>query len=395
MPDLSRPAAGAGAASQAHRFTWHGTGHSLLEGMLALIGTARESVRLEIYTFADTAIGRIFRDALTAAAQRGVIVRLLVDAVGSMGLGQDFFAGLEAAGGEFRWFNRLNLSSFSFRDHRKLLVVDDAASVGGCNIATEYHGDGVTEGWRDGGVVVRGPVVAALAAEFDRQWGRALVTPWRLPAAARGGSERRGEADQVTALFVRPGFGGNPLREALRADLPRAGDIAITAAYFLPSHRLRRLLTNAARRGAKVRLLLAGRSDVRLMQLASRSLYRGLIRAGVAVYEYQPQILHAKLMVLDEIVYVGSANLDPRSLRINFEVMLRIRDPALAAVARGRFEDDVAQHSILVTLESLTRGRGWWERLKERLAYWLLARVDAELAVRTLRAWHQRRSSRR
>jgi cardiolipin synthase len=141
-------------------------------------------------------------------------------------------------------------------------------------------------------------------------------------------------------------------------------------------------------------VLLAGRSDVRLMQLASRSLYRGLVNHGVKIYEYQPQVLHAKLIVLDDIVYVGSSNLDPRSLRINFEIMLRVRDAALAAAARQRFEEDVSLRSQEITSESLKHGRSWWQRLKQRIAYWLLARVDSELAVRKLRAWHLRRRRR-
>lgn len=392
MSSGSRAARDAGVNPGAHTFAWHGTGFSLLEAMLRAIGSAETSVRMEIYTFTDTEIGRRFRDALAAAAGRGVKVRLLVDAVGSMGLKESLFSEMKAAGGGFRWFNSLKLSSFSFRDHRKLLVVDDAsAAVGGCNISTEYHGDGIHEGWRDGGVMVRGPVVAVLAGEFDRQWERAPGTSWRFPL----GGSRRHAADDVTALFMKPGFGRNPLRDALRADMPRAKDIAITSAYFLPSHRLRRLIVAAAKRGANVRLLLAGRSDVRLMQLASRSLYRRLVNGGVKIYEYQPQVLHAKVVVLDDIVYVGSSNLDPRSLRINFEVMLRIRNQELATAVRGRFEDDVALRSEPVTGESLRRGRGWWARLKQRLAYWLLARLDAELAVRKLRAWRMRREARK
>ena len=159
--------------ADAHSFTWHGTGQSLLEAKLTAIAAARSSVVMETFIFRDSDIGARFRDALTAAAQRRVCVRLIVDAVGSFGLGRDYFDELMAAGGAMRWFNELRLASFSFRDHRKLLVVDDTqAFVGGCNIAPEYGGDGITAGWRDGGVSVRGPVAAVLAAEFDRQWER-------------------------------------------------------------------------------------------------------------------------------------------------------------------------------------------------------------------------------
>ena len=378
--------------ADAHSFTWHGTGQSLLEAKLRAIDAARSSVCLETFIFRDSDVGHRFRSALAAAARRGVRVRLIVDAVGSFGLGRDYFDELVAAGGAMRWFNELRLASFSFRDHRKLLVVDDTqAFVGGCNIAPEYDGDGITAGWRDGGVSVRGPVAAVLAAEFDRQWERASGQHWTFP---HGGMRQRAPAGggrEVEALFIKPGFGRNPLRDALWQDLATAKDVAITAAYFLPPHRLRHRLAQAVARGARVRLLLAGKSDVRLMQLASRSLYRRLVQKGIELWEYQPQVLHAKLIVVDDIVFVGSSNLDPRSLRINFEIMLRIQNAALAATARQQFESDLAQRAIPITRDALQQGRSWWERLKQRLAYWFFARLDPELAALKLQAWHLRK----
>jgi cardiolipin synthase A/B len=242
-----------------HQFEWHGTGQSLLGAKLAAIAEARSSVVMETFIFRDSDIGQRFRGALTAAARRGVRVRLLVDAVGSFALRRDYFDELVAAGGAMRWFNELRVPSFSFRDHRKLLVVDDVvAFVGGCNIAPEYCGDGVTTGWRDGGVSVRGPVAAVLAAEFDRQWERATGHRWQFPF---GGLRQRVLLDggrEVEALFIKPGFGRSPLREALRRDLAAARDVAITSAYFLPSHRFRDRLAQAVARGARVRVLLAG-----------------------------------------------------------------------------------------------------------------------------------------
>jgi cardiolipin synthase A/B len=139
-------------------------------------------------------------------------------------------------------------------------------------------------------------------------------------------------------------------------------------------------------------VLLAGKSDVRLMQLASRSLYRRLARTGIELWEYQPQVLHAKSIVVDDIVFVGSSNLDPRSLRINFEIMLRIQHAALAATARQQFDADVAQRAIPITRDALQQGRPWWERLRQRLAYWLFARLDPELAAIKLQAWYLRKN---
>lgn len=378
--------------ADAYSSNWHGTGQHLLDAKLRAIAAACSSVCMEMFIFRDSGIGRRFRTALAEAARRGVRVRLIVDAVGSFGLGRNYFDELLTAGGAMRWFNELRLASFMFRDHRKLLVVDETlAFVGGCNIAPEYDGDGITAGWRDGGVSVRGPVAAVLVAEFDRQWGRATGQDWTFPP---GGVRELPSADggrEVEALFIKPGFGRNPLRDALRQDLATAKDVAITAAYFLPPHQLRHRLAQAVARGARVRLLLAGKSDVPLMQLASRSLYRNLVRKGIELWEYQPQVLHAKMIVLDDIVFVGSSNLDPRSLRINFEIMLRIHDATLAAQARQQFEADVVERSTPITRDMLKHHRSWWERLKQRLAYWLFARLDPELAALKLQAWHLRK----
>lgn len=363
-----------------------------MNAKLEAIAAARVSVCLEVFTFSDSEIGGRFREALAAAAGRGVRVRLILDAVGSFGLRGDYFADLMLAGGEMRWFNQLRFASFSFRDHRKLLVIDDAlAFVGGCNIAREYFGDGITVGWRDGGISVRGPVVPLLGAEFGHQWERAHAQRWTF---SPGGARRAAAADrdaEVEALFIKPGFGSSPLREAFRHDLATASDVAITSAYFLPTRRIRRQLAQAVARGARVRLLLAGKSDVRMMQLASRSLYRRLLRKGIEIWEYQPQVLHAKLIVIDDAVYVGSSNLDPRSLRINFEIMLRIKDAAVVAVARDQFEADLARHSAPITGDALRAGRSWWRSLCQRLAYWLFARLDPELAALKLHRWHGRK----
>ena len=252
--------------AEAHCFTWHETGQSLLEAKLAAIAAAQSSVVMETFIFRDSDIGQRFREALTAAARRGVRVRLLVDRFGSYSLPRDYFGGLVAAGGAMRWFNELRLRSLSFRDHRKLLIVDGRmAFVGGCNIAPEYGGDGITTGWRDGGVSVQGQVAGVLETEFGRQWERAVEPSWKFRT---GGFSQRVRVEcgaEVQALFIKPGLGRNPLRQALRQDLATAKDVAITSAYFLPSHRLRHHLAQAVARGARVRLLLAGKSDVPLM----------------------------------------------------------------------------------------------------------------------------------
>jgi len=354
--------------------------------MLAAIERARRSVRFEFYTVTDSRIGRAFRDALATAAGRGVAVQALVDAVGSFELPRGFFDPIPHRGGRFRWFNPLRLGSWTFRNHRKLLIVDEQeAFVGGCNLDDAYDGDGVRSGWRDLGLSLTGPLVRELVASHDEMFEGATL---RAVAFRRGEpAPARGRAGPAELLSIRPGFGVNPLHAALRADLGGARDVILVTPYFLPSVRLRRAMARTRRRGGRVRLLLPGASDVPLAQAAARSLYRRLLRRGLEIYEYQPQILHAKLLLLDETVYVGSSNLDPRSLAINFEIMLRLRDAKLAACARQMLEADLGR-SVLVRRDTWRAGRTWWRRLRGRIAWWILARADVMFARTRLRRLH-------
>jgi len=161
--------------------------------------------------------------------------------------------------------------------------------------------------------------------------------------------------------------------------LKRAGRVAIVCAYFLPPHSIRWQLCRLARRGVKVQLILPGKSDVLLSLLAARSLYRRFLAAGVEIYEYQPQILHAKLFLVDDVVYAGSSNLDARSLTINYEMMLRVPDSHHASGARAIFSRLLAQ-SRRIELSEWRRTRTFWDRLKGRFARWLISRVDPYIA---------------
>jgi cardiolipin synthase len=174
--------------------------------------------------------------------------------------------------------------------------------------------------------------------------------------------------------------------DSLLADLRRARRVQITSAYFLPSRRLRGALRRVTRRGGSVELILAGKSDVLMSQLAGRHLYQRLLRFGVKIYEYQPQILHSKLFIMDEAVYLGSANLDRRSLYINYELLCRFKQNELAAQARELFENDL-KHSRPIQLAEWRQARTFWKKLAESWAYFILTRVDPHLAQWELTAF--------
>ena len=208
-----------------------------------------------------------------------------------------------------------------------------------------------------------------------------LVTSSSVPASAAS-SHRRDQFSRATIsgeswrlLLSGPGRGYNFLKGTLATDLANAHTVRIVCAYFLPTWRIRRELERAARRGGRVQLVLAGKSDVRLSQLASQRLYSALLKRGVEIYEYQPQVLHAKLFIVDEQVYVGSSNLDARSLNINYELLVRIGDGRVVEEARSIFEE-ILSRSRRVELKTWRGSRSVWTKLREEWAYFLLGRVD-------------------
>lgn len=345
------------------------------------IGRAQHSVVFQTYIFRDDATGVALRDALVDAANRGVRVRLLVDAFGGLSLPGDFFHPLERAGGQWRSFNPLSLKRLSYRNHRKLLVADRRwAVLGGFNVGDEYAGDGVASGWCDLGVVLDGEPASELAASFDRLFLMAADRPDRLARLRRARERQSSGPASARLLLSGPGLGHNPLKAALMNDLGRANDeVCLVSPYFLPTWAIRRRLIKLARRGVTVRLLLPGRSDVGFAKLASEALYRKLLLAGVRILEYQPQILHAKLWLLGSAVYVGSANLNTRSLGIDYELMLRLTDPRAVCEARGLF-DAMAEQAREIEWPVWRQQQSWWARLRQRLAYWLMARVDPMIA---------------
>jgi cardiolipin synthase len=366
---------------------WLRAGDEIFPAMLAAIDAASQSVCLEVYTFEDSALGQRFRAALVRARGRGVRVRVLVDAVGSIMLSSHFWDPLRQAGGEARVFNILDLRRWTIRSHRKLLVCDEGrAIVGGFNITPAYEGDGVKSGWCDVGLsIADAPLAKRLATSFDEMFERADFRHKRFMRWRKFGAKKIVTLPVEQILFSGPGRGRSPFKQALRQDLARARDVRIMMAYFLPTWRLRHDLIRVARRGGRVQLILAGKSDVPLALLAAQSLYRRLLAAGVEIYEYQPQILHAKLIIVDDIVYTGSSNLDVRSLQINYELMIRFQETGVVGGGRKIFEE-VQKHCRQITAEDWRRSRSLWRRLKHRWAYFLLNRLDPYLARRQWRA---------
>lgn len=357
--------------------------------MFHAIDGARCRIALEMYTVADDETGREFRAHLIAAARRGVEVKVLVDALGSWSLSGSFWDELVAGGGQVRWFRPFKRGMFLFRNHRKLLLVDDSiAFIGGFNIADEYYrGSAGEPPWRDNALELTGAETARLRRSFSRMWARAESLFRRMVFRLR--REQDGKAAMgrnVRFLESGPEDLMHPVRRVYRRMVRQAvKNIDLAMGYFYPHGGLLRALKRAVKRGVRVRLLFTQKSDVPVAQWAARGLYGRLLRAGVEVWEYTPAMLHAKLAVIDDRVIAGSANLDIRSGRINYELVAIVADSELAARARRDFEEDLTQ-SVRISLDDWKR-RSMIKKMKERFSYCLLARADiffakAELARR-------------
>ena len=367
-------------------------GSEAFPAMFGAIDRAAASVALEMYVIKDDATGRELREHLVNAAKRCIPVLVLADAWGSVNLQDSFWDELRSAGGAVRWFHPLLKGLIPFRNHRKLLLIDDAlAFLGGINIADEYYrGSGNEPPWRDNVLEISGTEAARLRRSFARMWSRA-GSPYRRWFLRLGRYHRVKDLDGGRVRFLESGP-ENPMRQVRRAyrqliqDAERSIDLAM--GYFYPHGSMLRTLKRAAKRGVPVRLLFSQKTDVPIARWAARGLYGRLLHAGIEVWEYKPAMLHAKLAVVDDTVVAGSANLDIRSGRINYELVVVVTDRELASRARADFEEDL-KDAGRIELEEW-RGRPLMQKIKERISYWLLARADILVA-----RWEMNRRMRR
>jgi len=328
------------------------SGPAIYAAELDAIRRARRSIHIEAFIFHADAVGRRFLAALTERAQAGVTVRVLVDAVGSMLTPDAFFAPLRAAGGTVVWYQPLRwytLKRYNNRTHRELIVIDgERAFVGGAGIATHWAPQaGRALPWRDTMLRLRGDAATSLQAVLAENWleatGEILVeTDDRLPAP-----EEADDPAATAALVVAssPTEGRASHAHVLLQLLIAAAqsEILINSPYFLPDRALRRELLQAAARGVRVRIIVPGRGNNHpLTRYASRRHYGELLSGGIAIHEYQPAMIHAKILVVDRLWSVlGSTNFDSRSLALNDEVNLAVRSETLALRLARDFERDL------------------------------------------------------
>ncbi len=364
-----------------HRLEVIVDGDQRLERILALLNGAIRSIDIVMYIFEHDGAGTRVLDAMTAAAQRGVQVRAVIDSFGSSDTSDDIFAPLRAAGGSVTFFSRRWRSSYLVRNHQKLLLIDEAVAVtGGFNIAAPYLGTQPGQCWFDLGIVVRGPSVVRMVAWFAEIHDYTVNNDGKLLMLRRLIREWPVDSGPVTWLVGGPTQRLSPWARAVRTDLTGARQLDMVMAYFSPGQGMLRRLGRVARDG-RARFIMAAKSDNAATIGASRLLYGYLLRKRALIWEYQPCKLHMKLIVIDDVVYVGTANFDMRSLFVNVEVMLRVADAGFAAQMRAFI---AAQQNDCddITIAVHKARAGWLTRLRWTLAWFVVGVADYTVSRR-------------
>ena len=379
---MDEPAAQPTFEVAGNRLTLLDTGPRRLQALIDLIDGAKQSLRILYYIYADDDSGRRVNEALASAARRGVKVAMIVDGFGSDDADAEFFAPLREAGVSLCRFLPSFGRRYLLRNHQKLALADAENNpkiiVGGFNIEDDYFGRTADQAWRDLGLLVEGEAAARLAGYFDalEEWVRdGDGTIRHLNQGLSRWSETEGP---MRWLIGGPTRRLSPWARTVRADMRKARQVDIIAAYFAPSPTILRHLDRAGKGGA-VRVVTAAKSDNTATIAAARFTYAGLLRKGVRIFEYQPTKLHTKLYRVDDTVHVGSANFDMRSLFINMELMLRIEDAAFAAHVQGYLDGEIAR-SREITAEVYRRETGVLQRIKQFAAYLVVAVADPTIS---------------
>ncbi len=357
-------------------------GPTRFETLCTAIKAAHHRIRVFYYIFENDSHGRIIRDALIAAAQRGVKTTVLIDGFGCQDLPADFFDDLKKMNAEIVRFLPRFGRSYLLRNHQKMLIIDDDyALIGGANIAADYFSDAERGGqWHDMMLTMRGEAVSRLVAYHndltDWMQGRKR-TIRRLQALLRLHSDTKGP---MKWLMGGPFERLSPFARTLRTDIEQAHSVDMIQAYFAPDYRFLRRLYRVARMG-RLRIVTAALSDNITTIGAARHCYPGLLRRRAIIYEFTPAKLHMKLIVIDDAVYIGSANCDTRSLFINVELMMRIEHADFANAMR-RFCTDQHNQSQRIDQNWLQKISGPFRRLRWFVAYFLVTTVDYTITRR-------------
>jgi cardiolipin synthase len=341
------------AATEGNALTVLRNGDEIFPAMLTAIRSAEHTVDMMTFVYWKGDIAREFAQALAERARAGLRVRLLLDGFGSRLIETDQLEAMERAGVQVAWFRKpLYLSPLkqNHRCHRKVLVVDEeTAFTGGVGIAEEWCGNARNpHEWRDTHVEVRGPAVDGIAAAFAQNWAECHDELFNERDRFIG---HRPQGDAIVQV-VRgsASFGWQDMQTLIHVMLASAEErFRLATAYFSPDSYFIELLCAAARRGVEVEIVLPGpHTDKRVCQLAGQHFYENLTACGVKIYQYQPTMMHTKVITVDRVAaLIGSTNFNRRSLDHDEEVMLAVLDPEFTATLDEHFDADAAASELI------------------------------------------------
>lgn len=359
-------------ATEGNRIDVLRNGDEIFPAMLEAIETAEHTVDFLTFVYWDGQIGTRVAQALAARAREGVRCRVLLDAWGAQPMDRSLFAHMQVAGVRVHWFRpfrRLRPWELNHRTHRKVLICDEAVGfTGGVGIADEWQGDARDEHeWRDTHFRIQGPAVDGLRAAFLDNWAETDLELFD-PAIDRFPDQPKPGPAVVQCVRGAAEPGHSDMATLFRTLLQIAQRrIRIATAYFAPDPDLLQRLGDAVARGVDVEILVPGpHADKRFVQIASEAVYDRLLDAGVRIYNFQPSMLHAKIMIVDDLVSnIGSANLNARSTALDEEINVVVIDRALAKALDADFDADL-ERSVAIEARRWAR-RSWRQRAAERM----------------------------
>jgi cardiolipin synthase len=381
MADAPKPDHERSMLVDGNRLTLLTEGPDRLATLLGLIDGATRSVRLLYYIYRDDQSGNLVRVAIEKALDRGVAVSLIVDGFGAYTPDQ-YFTSLIGKGLTFCRFHPTYGRRYLIRCHQKLALADEEkVLIGGFNVEDDYfERSGTPGGWRDLGLLVEGPAAGRLAPYYDELIGWTMVKGARIRALNRIIHRYSENHGPLQWTFGGPTRGLSPWARATSRDLLTTRDVEMIAAYFAPTWAMLRRIGRVGRKG-RARIITAAKSDNHATIAAARYTYKNLLRRGVEIFEYQATKLHTKLVVLDDIVHIGSSNFDIRSLYLNLEMMLRVDDPEFAQLLRSYFEHELDQ-SLAITADLNRERSSWWTRLIQAISFFLVTSADYSITRR-------------
>jgi len=351
------------------------SGEDYFETLLQIIDEAQEIIHIQTYIFESDETGRKVTNALVNAYKRGVSIFVLADAFGSKSLSKDFILQLNSEGINFRLFSPLFSSESIYlgrRLHHKVVVVDKKiALIGGINISDKYHGTANEPAWLDFSVLIKGE-----SCIFLHHLCSQIFEKKNFKIRSERENEKHLSVEKIKIRFRRNDWirNKNEIHKSFRDALKNADkSVVIVASYFLPGFFFRKILEQTRKRGVGIKIILAGKSDLRVFKYAEQYLYRFLFSNGIKIYEWRNSVMHGKAILTDnEWTSIGSYNLNYLSHYRSIELNVDIMDEKFSTSFENHLMENVFNKSTEITTRNFFQLNGTFSRIRNYIAYYYL-----------------------